>query len=118
MTKRTAAGIALLSAIALGATMTPQAEVEAAPRPSPGILPLGPAELHEERTTTSLGAGITLSRIVRGSEDPTLAWTVEVPIPGGSTSSDLRAPATPLKERPRSYGHLGGSQLTVIGRQA
>ena len=99
MTKRTAAGIALLSAIALGATMTPQAEVEAAPRPSPGILPLGPAELHEERTTTSLGAGITLTRIVRGSEDPTLAWTVEVPIPGGSTSSDLRAPATPLKDR-------------------
>jgi hypothetical protein len=99
MTNRTAAGIGLLSAVVLAATMTPQPVVGAVPRPSPGGLPLGPADLREERTTESLGPGVTLTRIVRGGEDPSLAWTVEVAIPAGNTSPDPDAPATALKDR-------------------
>lgn len=99
MKKRIATGIALLSAVGLGATMTPQTGVAAVTRPSTGGLPLGPAELREQRTTRSLGPGVTLTRIVRGDEDPSLAWTVEVAIPGGSTSPDPDAPATALKDR-------------------
>lgn len=99
MKTRTAAGIALLSAFALGVPFTPPTEPAAATAPGSEELPLGPGDLREERTTTSLGPGVTLTRIVRGGQDPSLAWTVEVPIPGGSTSPDPDAPAAALKDR-------------------
>ncbi|MYS55192.1 sporulation domain-containing protein [Streptomyces sp. SID6013] len=63
-------------------------------------LPLGPADLPETRTTTTLQPGVTLTRIVRGNaEDPALHWTVEVSIPGGDTSPDPDVPPTALKDR-------------------
>jgi hypothetical protein len=64
------------------------------------VLPLGPADLPETRTTTTLQPGVTLTRIVRGNaDDPALHWTVEVSIPGGETSPDPDAPPTALKDR-------------------
>jgi hypothetical protein len=62
-------------------------------------LPLGPADLVEERTTTSLQRGVTLTTIVRGAPDPSHVWTVEVLIPGGSGSPDPDAPPTALSDR-------------------
>ncbi|MFJ8820833.1 phosphodiester glycosidase family protein [Streptomyces sp. NPDC102467] len=62
-------------------------------------LPLGAADLTETRTTHTLQAGVTLTRIVRGADAPALAWTVEVSIPGGATSPDPDAPPTALKDR-------------------
>lgn len=61
-------------------------------------LPLGPADLVESRTTTTLEPGVTLTRIVRGEEESG-SWTVELSIPGGSTSPDPDAPPTALKDR-------------------
>ncbi len=66
----------------------------------PHPLPLGPSNLPETRTTTTLQPGVTLTRIVRGNaDDPALHWTVEVSIPGGDTSPDPDAPPTALKDR-------------------
>ncbi|WP_406729607.1 phosphodiester glycosidase family protein [Streptomyces sp. GD-15H] len=62
-------------------------------------LPLGPSDLTETRTTTTLQPGVTLTRIVRGDDDPALHWTVEVSIPAGDTSPDPDAPPTALKDR-------------------
>ncbi|MGW1949957.1 phosphodiester glycosidase family protein, partial [Streptomyces sp. NPDC001940] len=45
-----------------------------------GVLPLGPADLTETRTSQQLQPGVTLTRIVRGADAPALAWTVEVSI--------------------------------------
>ncbi|MFE0796071.1 sporulation domain-containing protein [Streptomyces sp. alain-838] len=72
------------------------------PQPTRQALPLGPADLTETRTGTTLQPGVTLTRIVRGggeSPDPALHWTVEVSIPGGDTSPDPDAPPTALKDR-------------------
>ena len=97
MSTRTAVGTVLLFLLASVASAAPPAVVAADPG-SDG-LPLGPPGLPEDRTTRTLGPGVTLTRIVRGREDPSLAWTVEVSIPGGSTSPDPDAPATALKDR-------------------
>src|SRR5690348_14934552 len=51
-------------------------------------LDLGPADLSETRQTTTLQPGVTLTRIDRGTSDPTLFWTDEVAIPSTSTSPD------------------------------
>ncbi|MET9775930.1 phosphodiester glycosidase family protein [Streptomyces sp. NPDC006367] len=69
------------------------------PRPGGDALPLGPSGLTETRTTTTLQPGVTLTRIVRGDDDPSLRWTVEVAIPGGDSSPDPDAPPTALKDR-------------------
>ncbi|WP_077798637.1 phosphodiester glycosidase family protein [Streptomyces sp. JHA26] len=69
------------------------------PRPGGRALPLGPSDLSESRTTTTLQPGVILTRIVRGDDDPSLRWTVEVSIPGGETSPDPDAPPTTLKDR-------------------
>src|SRR3954449_7693634 len=61
-------------------------------------LPLGERGLAETRTTRALQPGVTLTRIVRGHPDPDHVWTVEVSIPGGSTSPDPDAPPTALKD--------------------
>ncbi|MEV7787727.1 phosphodiester glycosidase family protein [Streptomyces sp. NPDC088106] len=65
----------------------------------PAALPLGPSGLTETRTTRTLQPGLTLTRIVRGVQDPAHHWTVEASIPGGDTSPDPDAPPTTLKDR-------------------
>ncbi|MEW2296762.1 phosphodiester glycosidase family protein [Streptomyces sp. NPDC006743] len=80
----------------------PPAQASAAAPPgtqrSGHVLPLGPADLTETRTTTTLQPGVTLTRIVRGEDAPALPWTVEVTIPGGAGSPDPDAPPAVLKE--------------------
>ncbi|MFD5800999.1 phosphodiester glycosidase family protein [Streptomyces sp. NPDC127020] len=99
-----ATGAALGIIATLGA-LPAQADppTSASPHPHPPsrtALPLGPGDLPETRTTTTLQPGVTLTRIVRGNaEDPALHWTVEVSIPGGDTSPDPDAPPTALKDR-------------------
>jgi hypothetical protein len=62
-------------------------------------LPLGPDDLSEQRTTTAVAPGVTLTRIVRGEGEPPVAWTVELAIPPGSGSPDPDAPPTALRDR-------------------
>lgn len=96
---------AALGIIAVLGALPAQADppTSATPHPHPSsraALPLGPGDLPETRTTTTLQPGVTLTRIVRGNaEDPALHWTVEVSIPGGDTSPDPDAPPTALKDR-------------------
>jgi hypothetical protein len=72
----------------------PQAPTAAAPG-----LPLGPSDLTEQRTTTTLQRGVTLTSILRGAVDPAAVWTVEVSIPSGPSSPDPDAPAAALSDR-------------------
>ncbi|MFD0545167.1 phosphodiester glycosidase family protein [Streptomyces mexicanus] len=60
-----------------------------------GRLDLGPADLPETRTTSTLQPGVTLTRITRGGADDSLFWTLEVQIPDAS-SPDPDAPAKAL----------------------
>ena len=62
-------------------------------------LPLGPADLAEERTTATLQPGVTLTTIVRGAPDPRHVWTVEVPIAPGGNAPDPDTPAAALADR-------------------
>jgi hypothetical protein len=62
-------------------------------------LDLGPADLPETRQTTTLQPGVTLTRIDRGTDDPTLFWTDEVAIPSTSTSPDPDAPPRSVSDR-------------------
>jgi hypothetical protein len=62
-------------------------------------LPLGPSDLIEQRTTSTLQRGVTLTSIVRGAVDPAAVWTVEVSIPSGPGSPDPDAPAAALSDR-------------------
>ncbi|WP_122619037.1 phosphodiester glycosidase family protein [Streptomyces sp. Tu 4128] len=98
----TGAALGIIAALgALPAQADPPASATSHPHPSSrATLPLGPGDLPETRTTTTLQPGVTLTRIVRGNaEDPALHWTVEVSIPGGDTSPDPDAPPTALKDR-------------------
>lgn len=82
--------------------LAPLSSVAAAPsRPATvsSGLPLGPAGLAEQRTTTTLQPGVTLTTIVRGAADPTAVWTVEVAVPAGPTSPDPDAPPAALADR-------------------
>ncbi|MEU5141713.1 phosphodiester glycosidase family protein [Streptomyces sp. NPDC021139] len=105
MKQRLCATGAVLGVLTTAAALPPAAAASpypGGPPPSPTrhVLPLGPADLPETRTTTTLRPGVTLTRIVRGSaDDPALRWTVEVSIPGGETSPDPDAPPTALKDR-------------------
>ncbi|GAA5213447.1 phosphodiester glycosidase family protein [Streptomyces thinghirensis] len=99
MKKRLCGAGAVLGVLVTVGALPAQAS-SPAPRPKPHTLPLGPSNLPETRTTTTLQPGVTLTRIVRGNaDDPALHWTVEVSIPGGDTSPDLDAPPTALKDR-------------------
>ena len=60
-------------------------------------LNLGPADLPENRTVTTLAPGVTLTKISRGGTDPSLFWTAEVAIP--SDSPDPDAPASALSSQ-------------------
>lgn len=91
-------GAALVAATALAGPVGPTAAA-----PSPGSaaphLDLGPADLPESRTTTTLQPGVTLTRITRGGHDARLAWTLEVLVPATSTSPDPDAPPRALSDR-------------------
>ncbi|MFF7902591.1 phosphodiester glycosidase family protein [Streptomyces sp. NPDC007920] len=97
------AGAALGVLVTVGVLPAQASPTQASPAPQPVRqaqgLPLGPSDLPETRTTTTLQSGVTLTRIVRGALDPALRWTVEVSIPGGETSPDPDAPPTALKDR-------------------
>ncbi|MFJ8542580.1 phosphodiester glycosidase family protein [Streptomyces sp. NPDC093586] len=96
-----AAGAVLGVLVTCGALPAQASPAQASPVQRPGghALPLGPSDLTETRTTTTLQPGVTLTRIVRGDDDPSLHWTVEVSIPGGDTSPDPDAPPTALKDK-------------------
>lgn len=98
MKKRLCGAGAVLGVLVTVGVLPAQAS---SPGPQSGrpALPLGPSDLAETRTTTTLQPGVTLTRIVRGGEAPALRWTVEVSIPGGDTSPDPDAPPTALKDR-------------------
>ncbi|MFE6589134.1 phosphodiester glycosidase family protein [Streptomyces sp. NPDC057781] len=99
MKKRLCGAGAVLGVLVTVGALPAQAS-SPAPRPKPHTLPLGPSNLPETRTTTTLQPGVTLTRIVRGNaDDPALHWTVEVSVPGGDTSPDPDAPPTALKDR-------------------
>ncbi|MFB7084741.1 phosphodiester glycosidase family protein [Streptomyces sp. NPDC056296] len=99
MKKRLCGAAAVLGVLATVGALPAQASPPA-PQPKPHTLPLGPSNLPETRTSTTLQPGVTLTRIVRGNAaDPALHWTVEVSIPGGDTSPDPDAPPTTLKDR-------------------
>lgn len=79
-------------------------------------LPLGPADLPETRTTTTVEPGVTMTHIVRGAYDPSTPWVVELSIPSSSTSPDPDAP-------PRSVQDQGSAddlvrRLTAAGFDA
>lgn len=92
------AGAVLGVLVTVGALAVPAPALDPQ-QPHHAALPLGPSGLTETRTTTTLQPGVTLTRIVRGSDDPALHWTVEVSIPGGDTSPDPDAPPTALKDK-------------------
>lgn len=107
MKKRLCAASAVLGILATASALPAQASQQPQSHPPSTrlTLPLGPTDLPETRTTTTLQPGVTLTRIVRGTSDtpgtanPALHWTVEVSIPGGDTSPDPDAPPTALKDR-------------------
>ncbi|MFH9817070.1 phosphodiester glycosidase family protein [Streptomyces sp. NPDC017230] len=102
MKKRLCGAGAVLGVLVTVGALPAQASAPAV-QPDRHALPLGPTDLPETRTTTTLQPGVTLTRIVRGAEDPShdpsQHWTVEVSIPGGVTSPDPDAPPTALKDR-------------------
>ena len=84
-------------------------------RPDPH-LDLGPADLTESRTTTTLQPGVTLTRITRGTGDPALRWTDEILIPSGATSPDPDAPPRTLSDR--ASADAEADRLTSEGFEA
>ncbi len=62
-------------------------------------LDLGPADLPETRTTTTVQPGVTLTRITRGGPDASLFWTLESVIAESSGSPDPDAPAQVVADR-------------------
>ena len=102
MRKRILTGIAAATAIVVTPALpvpAPASPVAAVAEAASRRLPLGPADLVEDRTTTTLQRGVTLTTIVRGAPDPRQVWTVEVLIPGGGASPDPDAPPTALSDR-------------------
>lgn len=105
-TRRSAAVLAATAAASLALPLG--ALADAGPPPAPaasaqvlevGGLPLGAHHLPETRRTERVAPGVTLTRIVRGDPAAAYSWTVEVSIPGGSSSPDPDAPPTALKDR-------------------
>lgn len=96
--KLTALAAATISGAALAAAPVHQAPARAAST-APAHLDLGPADLPESRRTTTLQPGVTLTRIDRGTTDPSLSWTNEVAIPATSTSPDPDAPPRSISDR-------------------
>ncbi len=61
-------------------------------------LPLGADDLAENRETTEIQPGVTLTRIQRGNPDAAYGWTVEIVIPAGEVSPDPDAPASVIQD--------------------
>lgn len=66
--------------------------------PAVQALPLGPADLPETRTTTTLAPGLTSTVVQRGTASTSLRWVVEVNIPSATTSPDPDAPARSIQD--------------------
>lgn len=98
-TSRRIAGSVL---VAIAVTLVPftggASAVPSTPSAATATLPLGPSGLPETRTSSVLQPGLTLTTIVRGSEDPNDFWTVEINIPAGATSPDPDAPPAALSD--------------------
>lgn len=96
------AGVACLTALAGLSGAVAGAGAASAHTPAPAAsshhLDLGPSDLPESRSTSTLQPGVTLTRIIRGGADPSLAWTAEVLIPSTSTSPDPDAPPRSLSD--------------------
>ena len=101
--RRVAASIVLLGIFATPPAVLAQGTSDAATAgtvtAAAATLPLGPTDLSELRTTTTLQPGVTLTTIVRGAADPANVWTVEISIPAGETSPDPDAPPRALSDR-------------------
>lgn len=113
------AAAASLVAVPVAAGAAPAVEVRqhpSHPGEELGPLPLGEPGLVETRTTEVLQRGVTLTRIVRGAPDPDHVWTVEVSIPGGSTSPDPDAPPSALKDEASAAETV--AELTALGFDA
>jgi hypothetical protein len=92
-----AAGSAATAALVAGLTVGGQPAVASAPsaaraQSATTPLDLGPADLPETRSTTTVQPGVTLTRITRGGADPSLVWTLESQIPASDPSPDPDAP--------------------------
>lgn len=83
-------------ALAEPSAQRPAASVSAQQQPH---LDLGPADLPETRTTSTLQPGVTLTRISRGTSDASLFWTNEIAIPATSTSPDPDAPPRSISDK-------------------
>ncbi len=103
LNRRLVSSLALLALVATPPAVAAQSgsQTMATPRAAAAAesLPLGPADLTESRTTTTLQPGVTLTTIVRGATDPADVWTVEAKIPAGGPSPDPDAPPTALSDR-------------------
>lgn len=102
LTLAAAGTVALVTAGSMAAPGLQQpasAQAETTARPHDGPLPLGPRDLREQRTTRSLQAGVTHTRIERGDRDAELPWVVELSIPAGSSSPDPDAPPRAVQDR-------------------
>ncbi len=92
-----AIGAAAATALAVCLVAPVAAEAHGDP-PGGGALDLGPANLSETRTTSTLARGVTLTRITRGASDPALVWTLEVLIGPTAGSPDPDAPPTSISD--------------------
>ncbi|MEU6041365.1 phosphodiester glycosidase family protein [Actinomadura sp. NPDC047616] len=91
----------------------------AAPAGTPAAaLPLGPAGLHEERSTERLAPGVVLTSIVRGRKSDADAWTLHVRLP---VSGDPGPRPDPAKATaviaPKQTAEGVARQLTEAGFQ-
>lgn len=99
---KAARGVALVVAVGcLAAPSTAAAPLLSGQKAYAGSapLPLGPADLRETRTTTTVEPGVTMTHIVRGAYDPSTRWVVELNIPSSTTSPDPDAPPRSVQDQ-------------------
>jgi hypothetical protein len=95
------AATALVAGLTVGgqqASATPDTSARSAA--ASARLDLGPADLPETRSTTTVQPGVTLTRITRGGTDPSLVWTLESRIPSSDPSPDPDAPPQSVSDEP------------------
>ena len=88
------AGVGVGPSTAPAASVAPPVEAGRGER-----LPLGPPDLPENRSTTTLQPGVTLTRIERGAFDAATPWVVELSIPSSTSSPDPDAPPRSVQDR-------------------
>lgn len=89
------------------------------PRPAePGVsaLPLGPADLPQTVTSSTVQPGVTYTRIERGRVDAATRWVVEVNIPATTSSPDPDAPARSVQDHASASGLV--AELAAAGFSA